>query len=56
MLIDPTTIAKQYRAAVQTYLEELKKIVRSSAVDYHQVSIEEHYAEVLARFLLARKR
>lgn len=56
MLVDPTTIAKQYRQAVQTYLEDLKKIVRDSAVDYHRVSIEENYAEVLARFLLARKK
>ncbi|GAB5441523.1 MAG: DUF58 domain-containing protein [Fuerstiella sp.] len=56
MLVDPTTIAKQYRKAVQQYLEDLKKIVRDSAVDYHRVSIEENYAEVLARFLLARKK
>lgn len=56
MLVDPTMIARQYRAAVQTYLENLKKIVRDSAVDYHRVSVEEHYAEVLARFLLARKK
>ncbi len=56
MLVDPTTIAKEYRKAVQTYLADLKKIVRDSAVDYHRVSIEEHYAEVLARFLLARKK
>ena len=56
MLVDPTSIAKEYRKAVQTYLADLKKIVRDSAVDYHRVSIEEHYAEVLARFLLARKK
>lgn len=56
MLVDPTTIAKQYRSAVQTYLGDIKKIVRDSAVDYHRVSIEEHYAEPLTRFLLARKR
>lgn len=56
MLVDPTTIAKQYRAAVQKYLEDMKKIIQNSAVDYHRVSIEEHYAEVLTRFLLARKK
>ena len=56
MLVDPTTIAKQYRAAVQKYLEDMKKIIQDSAVDYHRVSIEEHYAEVLTRFLLARKK
>ena len=56
MLVDPTTIAKQYRAAVQKYLADMKKIIQDSAVDYHRVSIEEHYAEVLTRFLLARKK
>ncbi len=56
MLVDPTTIAKQYRAAVQKYLEDMKEIIQDSAVDYHRVSIEEHYAEVLTRFLLARKK
>lgn len=56
MLVDPTTIAKQYRAAVQKYLEDMKEIIQNSAVDYHRVSIEEHYAEVLTRFLLARKK
>lgn len=34
----------------------MKDVVRDSAVDYDRVSIEEHYAEVLARFLLALKR
>ena len=56
LLVDPVTIAKQYRTAVRTYLADLKKIVRDSAVDYHRVSISEHYAEPLSRFLLARKR
>lgn len=56
MLVDPTTMARQYRDAVQTWLEEIKQIVRQSAVDYHRVSIEEHYGDVLVRFLLARKK
>ena len=56
LLVDPTTIARQYRSAVQAYLAAMQDVVRDSAVDYHRVSIEEHYAEVLARFLLARKR
>ncbi len=56
MLIDPTTIAKQYREAVQLYLEEIKLMMRDSAVDYRRVAIEQHYAEVLANFLLARKK
>ena len=56
LLVDPTMMAKQYRAAVQEYLGQLKRVVRDSAVDYHRVSIEEDYADVLARFLLARAR
>lgn len=56
LLVDPTTMARQYREAVQTWLEEITQIVRNSAVDYHRVSIEEHYADVLSRFLLARKK
>lgn len=56
LLVDPTTIAKQYRQAVQNWLEQLRVVFRDSAVDYHRVGIEENYAEVLARFLLARKK
>ena len=56
LLVDPTTIAKQYRRAVQEYLEQMKNIIRDTEVDYHRVSIAEHYAEPLSRFLLARKR
>jgi uncharacterized protein (DUF58 family) len=56
LLVDPTTIAKQYRQAVQTWLADLKKIFRDSAVDYHRISLEENYSDVLARFLLARKK
>ena len=56
MLIDPTTIARQYRQAVQTWLANLRHIFRDSVVDYHRVGIAENYADVLARFLLARKR
>ncbi|MEW4486790.1 DUF58 domain-containing protein [Thalassoglobus sp. JC818] len=55
MLVDPTTIAKQYRQAVQAYLSALTTIVRDSAIDYHRVTIAEDYSDVLVRFLLARK-
>ncbi len=56
MLVDPTTIAKQYRAAVQQYLEDLSHIMKDSVVDYHRVGIEEDVGEVLANFLLKRKK
>ena len=56
MLVDPTTIAKQYRAAVQQYLESLNQIMKDSVVDYRRVGIEQDHEEVLANFLLARKK
>ncbi|MDB4802598.1 VWA domain-containing protein, partial [bacterium] len=56
MLVDPTTIAKQYRAAVQQYLESLNQIMKDSVVDYRRVGIEQDHGEVLANFLLARKK
>ncbi|MEZ6091059.1 MAG: hypothetical protein R3C05_24175 [Pirellulaceae bacterium] len=56
MLVDPTMIARQYRAAVQAYLQQIQQIVRDTAIDYHRIGIEENYADVLARFLLSRKR
>ncbi len=56
MLVDPTTIAKQYRQAVQIYLEQIRQITRDSAVDYRRIGIEQNYADVLAQFLLARKK
>lgn len=56
MLADPSLIAKQYRKAVETYMEELHVVVRDAAVDYQRVSIEDDYGEVLARFLLGRVR
>ena len=56
MMVDPTTIAQEYRAAVQQYLQQLHQITRDSGVDYRRVGIEENYSDVLARFLLSRKR
>lgn len=56
MLVDPTTIAKQYRAAVQEYLETLNQLMKDSVIDYRRVGIEQDLGEVLANFLLARKK
>ncbi len=56
VLADPTVIARQYHRSLQRYLQELDLAVRDTMVDYHRVSIEEPYADVLARFLLARTR
>jgi uncharacterized protein (DUF58 family) len=54
VMADPTLIARNYRAAVRQYLEEMDALVRSSGIDYHRVKLHERYEEVLVRFLLGR--
>ncbi|MEQ8763243.1 MAG: DUF58 domain-containing protein [Planctomycetota bacterium] len=54
VLADPEMIGKQYRKAVQTYLDELSVVTRDAAIDYHRVDIHEEPGDVLARFLLSR--
>lgn len=56
VLADPTVIARQYHRSLQNYLEELSQAVRDTMVDYHRISMDEPYDDVLARFLLARTR
>lgn len=56
ILADPTLITRQYRRALKQYLGELKDLFRDSATDYHRVNMNDHYGDVLARFLIARKR
>lgn len=53
-LADPSIVAGEYRKAVKKYLEDMKDVVRDAAVDYNRISIDEHYGDVLARFLLER--
>lgn len=55
MLADPVLIKKQYREAVLQYMNELKQVVQDTQVDYHRVDLSENYAEVLAKFLTARR-
>ena len=38
------------------YLDELRQVILESAVDYHRVSIDEEYEQVLMRFLVGRAR
>jgi uncharacterized protein (DUF58 family) len=54
VLADPSLIARNYREAVRRYLVELDEVVRSTQVDYQRVRLQEPYADVLAKFLLAR--
>ncbi len=53
---EPNDIADRYRKALQQYLESLKQVVLESAIDYHRVSIDEDYEQVLMRFLIGRTR
>jgi uncharacterized protein (DUF58 family) len=54
VLADPSLIARNYRAAVQAYLKEMDDLVRTTAIDYHRVKLDERYDDVLVRFLLGR--
>ena len=53
IMADPGLIGRQYRKAVQRYLEELKTVIQDAAVD-HRICIHEPYGDVLARFLVGR--
>jgi uncharacterized protein (DUF58 family) len=53
---EPNEIAERYGKALRQYLAELKQAVLESAVDYHRVSLDEDYEQVLARFLVGRTR
>src|SRR3954469_14336834 len=48
---EPNDIADRYHKALETYLAALHGVVLESAVDYHRVSIDEDYEQVLTRFL-----
>ena len=54
ILADPSLIARNYREAVRLYLAEMDDLVRTTAMDYHRVKMDERYDDVLARFLLGR--
>jgi uncharacterized protein (DUF58 family) len=53
---DPSEIAERYHKALQLYREALHQVVLESAVDFHQVSVDEDYEQVLTRFLVGRTR
>ena len=54
ILADPNLIASQYRKAITQYLEEIRLVMRDAVVDYHRVSIDQPYDDILAKFLLSR--
>jgi uncharacterized protein (DUF58 family) len=51
---EPNDIADRYHKALQQYLTEMRQVVLESAIDYHRVSLEENYEQVLMRFLVGR--
>jgi uncharacterized protein (DUF58 family) len=53
---EPNEIADRYDKALTTYLDDLRKVVLESAIDYHRVTIDEDYEQVLMRFLIGRTR
>ncbi|MFI5459483.1 MAG: DUF58 domain-containing protein [Isosphaerales bacterium] len=53
---EPNEIAERYHKAVSGYLAGLQQVVLESAVDYHRVTLDENYEQVLIRFLVGRTR
>ncbi|TWU47307.1 hypothetical protein Poly51_51070 [Rubripirellula tenax] len=51
---EPSEIADRYQSAIAEYLDKLQKIVVETGVDYHRVSIDERYQDVLTSFLTRR--
>ena len=53
---EPNEIADRYHKALQQYLDELKQVVLETAIDYHQISIDQNYEKTLMTFLVGRTR
>ena len=53
---EPNEIADRYQKALADYLAGLRRVVLESAVDYHRVTLDEDYEQVLIRFLVGRTR
>jgi uncharacterized protein (DUF58 family) len=53
---EPSEIAERYHRAIRTYLDDLRRVMLESAVDYRRVAIDEDYEQVLIRFLVGRVR
>src|SRR4051794_1588758 len=54
LFAEPNEIAERYHKALSTYLDGVREVVLESAVDYHRVSIDQDYEQVLMRFLVGR--
>ena len=54
VVADPSTVGRQYRAALERYQADLAEVVRKADVDYHRAMLDEAPEDVLARFLVGR--
>ena len=55
IMADPSLVAKQYQKAITGYLDDLGRVMRDAAVDYHRVNLRDPVDKILARFLIGRK-
>jgi uncharacterized protein (DUF58 family) len=53
---EPSEIADRYHKALKGYLDELRQVVLTTAVDYQRIDTSETYESVLTRFLIDRSR
>ena len=51
---DPTEIADRYHQALASFLKDFKQLMLETVVDYHRVTIDRDYEEVLMNFLAGR--
>lgn len=54
VIAEPSIVMPRYRAALDAYLETMRRGSREFGVDYNLVVTDEEYEKVLANFLLAR--
>lgn len=55
IMADPSLMARQYRTAMQEYLQSISVVMREAGVDYHRVNLKDTVGEVLSDFLVRRK-
>ncbi len=56
MFADPNEIRLEYNEAMRNYFSELDQVVMATAADYHRVTLDQSYVDVLTRFLTRRTR
>lgn len=54
LLVEPTEIADRYQRALQEYLDEMRRVVMDTGVDYRMTLLSTPYESVLKEFLIER--